>query len=101
MNLEEFLKEIDPDAGWKLSVGGAMRDNERRCPLCHVTYRKGLGDFMVAGAIAAEALKIEYTLRGLIIKAADNYLPFSKLDVDKWRDIRQQLLAATGLKEDF
>ena len=45
MNMQEFLKEIDPDAGWYLpstvyEYSGLLRDRRYQCPLCSVANKK-------------------------------------------------------------
>ena len=118
MNMQEFLKEIDPDAGWDTPyyTGGIfvgfIRDKHRMCPICHVANKKRkainpnkLHRFMnVQVKAAAEYLGLPDADATALILAADDRrripgIPGSRdFPYDTVVEIRQQLLEATGLK---
>ena len=103
MNIKEFLKAIDPDAGWRLSSHGCIRDRKGDCPLYHVAALAGYTEkherFI---ADAADTISLDRELVTPIMTAADNnldrYFHGTKIR-DRFNAVREQLLEATGLKE--
>ena len=112
MNLDEFLKEIDPDAGWYLpstvyEYSGSLRDRRYQCPLCSVANKKFWEDglefpkFINTQAMqAAVYMGLSREDGDLLIAAADDreFTVLGLLGAEIY-NLRMKLLQATRLKE--
>ena len=98
MNLDEFIKEIDPNAGWHFEavvLGPAIRSKTGLCPVCHLAVQKGYKlssmsnmDYFEAG----RAIGLNKRQTRDIVYASDSRMvrPLTRI----------RLLDATGLKDN-
>ena len=92
MDLDEFIKEIDhPDADWRVSPLGYIRDKDGLCPVCHLAVRKGHSFKNIDYFKAGEALGLVSKQTRDIAYASDSRMVRPLM--------RIRLLDATGLKE--
>ena len=94
MTYDEFLVSIDPSAGWHLDYG-QIRDSKNKCPICHVSERKGFSPSYNLFA-DREATRLGLSERDCcrIMYAADNAVSLRN-------QTRKDLLEATRLKREY
>ena len=108
MNIQEFLREINPYSGWHIGPrfwgdsAPSITDNEGLCPVCHVAKRKT--DFYFQNHLtrpAARAIGLTEEERLFLVTAADNTVgqEFSRSPIAAAFAfaLRNRLLVATGI----
>ena len=113
MNLADFLKEIDPDAGWYFDfpdiASGPIRDSKGQRPLCHVANNVfGTRTFIGVPSFknidfnrAADYIGLTRHDRRLLASVSDDIKRFAYFELPPTEEriyFRDELLLACGLK---